>query len=207
MSSSLFVISGNFSGAGKTSILDAALKRFPDSKKVITCTTRAPRTHLHEADGVHYRFITKEDFAARSARGEFAEEKRDFGTGHWYGVLSEDIRLASLGEAPAFLVVELKGVRTLQEKHGDAHYVFIDAPLEELRARLLKRGDTPLDIAERMEIVKAERELLRTVRIDRVIVNRDGALDLAIEEFCAFVTRRMLLQKSRVAFEIEGGVQ
>lgn len=200
--SSLFVISGNFTGAGKTSIRDAALKRFPGSKKIITCTTRAPRREEGEQDGVHYRFLSKREFTRLIKRGAFAEFKQGFGTGAWYGTLYKDIEQAVMSDAPVFLVIELQGVRTLQERKVDANFVFIDSELREIKERLQKRGDEAQDIERRLQMVKEERKILREVRIDRMILNNDGKLDRAVEEFANFVTERMIIRKSARAFAI-----
>lgn len=189
MASSLFVISGNFSGAGKTCVLEGARERFPQSKKVITCTTRAPRPG--EVDNVHYRFFTREEFAEWLLLGAFAEHEYHEKVGNYYGTLRQDIESAEAGDVPAFLVTELKGVRTLQRLYPDAHYVFVQASVEEIRNRLSVRGDSKEDIEKRIRTVIDERKLLKEVRIDRFITNRDGELDRAIDEFCAFVAERM----------------
>ena len=48
------------SGAGKTTIASKLLTKNYGLKKVITCTSRAPRDN--EVDGVDYYFKTKEEF-------------------------------------------------------------------------------------------------------------------------------------------------
>ena len=55
----LFVVSGP-AGAGKSEIVKLVLKKHPDVKLSVSCTTRAPRPG--EIDGVHYHFVTEEKF-------------------------------------------------------------------------------------------------------------------------------------------------
>ena len=59
------------SGGGKTTIARMLLARRMDTGYSVSCTTRLPRSG--EVDGRDYHFLTREDFEARRARGEFAE--------------------------------------------------------------------------------------------------------------------------------------
>ena len=66
----IFVISAP-SGAGKTTLVGKLKERFPLLSESVSCTTRAPRGH--EADGVDYFFLSKEEFFAKREAGLFAE--------------------------------------------------------------------------------------------------------------------------------------
>ena len=67
---SLIVLSGP-SGVGKGTIYTRLLKIMPDLKVSVSATTRHPRTG--EKDGVHYYFMSKEEFAEKREHGEFLE--------------------------------------------------------------------------------------------------------------------------------------
>ena len=54
----LFVISGS-SGVGKGTVIKEFLKRNPEFKLSVSCTTRNPREG--EIDGINYFFLTKEE--------------------------------------------------------------------------------------------------------------------------------------------------
>lgn len=54
------IIVSSPSGAGKTTIVDAVLKRNKTVARVVTATTRAPR--IGEKDGVDYHFWTIKQF-------------------------------------------------------------------------------------------------------------------------------------------------
>ena len=58
----LFVISGP-AGVGKSEIVKTVLRKHPDVKLSVSCTTRAPRPG--EVDGVSYHFVTEERFHDR----------------------------------------------------------------------------------------------------------------------------------------------
>ena len=68
--SKLFVISGS-SGVGKGTVIKEFLRRNPEFKLSVSCTTRAPREG--EEHGKNYFFLTREDFQACIERGEFLE--------------------------------------------------------------------------------------------------------------------------------------
>src|SRR3989338_11663219 len=77
----LFIISSP-SGGGKDSVINALIKMFPDSTRVITTTTRAPRPG--NINGVDYHFITPEEFKQKLATGDFVEHNV-YG-GNYYGM-------------------------------------------------------------------------------------------------------------------------
>lgn len=54
-----FIISGP-SGVGKSTVLNALLKEYPDLYFSVSATTREPREG--ELDGIHYHFIEPENF-------------------------------------------------------------------------------------------------------------------------------------------------
>jgi len=66
----LFVISGP-AGAGKSEIVKQVLKKHPDVKLSVSCTTRDPRPN--EIDGVHYHFVTEEKFKQLVSEDAFYE--------------------------------------------------------------------------------------------------------------------------------------
>ena len=70
MPGTLYIVAAP-SGAGKTSLTRALLERDPDMVLSVSYTSRAPRPN--EIDGVHYHFVTRAEFEAMIARGEFFE--------------------------------------------------------------------------------------------------------------------------------------
>ena len=68
--SNLFVISGS-SGVGKGTVIKEFLRRNPDFKLSVSCTTRNPREG--EIHGENYFFLSHDEFQACIKRGEFLE--------------------------------------------------------------------------------------------------------------------------------------
>src|SRR2546430_5287389 len=92
----VFVVTGP-SGAGKGTLIERVLPRFPDLALAVSATTRPQRPG--ETDGVQYHFITGAEFERRIEAGEFLEWV-DY-VGNHYGTLVAEIdRLRGAGKAP-----------------------------------------------------------------------------------------------------------
>lgn len=87
------------SGAGKTA-LATALETAGIARRVVTCTTRAPRPG--EVPGADYIFCTLSDFMAMNEAGALAES--EFIHDHWYGVPLTGITAALAGPEPHTVV-------------------------------------------------------------------------------------------------------
>src|SRR5262249_46451577 len=73
----LLVLISAPSGGGKTTISKQLLAARPQMTRVVTCTTRAPRTG--ERDGVDYYFLDAASFLKRVQAGNFLEHARHSG--------------------------------------------------------------------------------------------------------------------------------
>lgn len=167
----LFIVSAP-SGAGKSSLIDALLKRFnnDDSMRLsISHTTRDPRPG--EIDHVSYHFVKEEEFKALIARGAFYEYANVFG--HYYGTSREIVENWIADGKDVLFDIDWQGARQLRKLVPGARSIFIVPPsLEELQRRLLSRGqDSAEVIAGRMQ--KAMAEMSHFAEYDHVIVNDD----------------------------------
>ncbi|MXO74717.1 guanylate kinase [Altererythrobacter aerius] len=164
----LFVLSSP-SGAGKTTISRMLLSD-PEIKLSVSVTTRAPRPG--EVDGIHYHFVTDEEFDRCVEEDDFYEWAHVFG--HRYGTPKGRIR-AGLKEGQDFLFdIDWQGTQQLYQKdQQDVVRVFILPPsIEELRRRLESRQtDSPAVIEARME--RARAEISHWDAYDYVIINDD----------------------------------
>jgi guanylate kinase len=178
----VFIISAP-SGAGKTTLVQALLERFPRFEFSISATTRQPRAN--EQDGVHYYFLTPEEFASRRKADEFLEWEEVY-EGRLYGTLRSEVdRILQRGHYPIF-DVDVEGGLNIKKQYGSAAVaIFIQAPsLEVLRQRLIGRAaDSSEEIERRFR--KAEREMTYAAQFDHRIVN--DHLPTAIEEICNLV--------------------
>lgn len=167
----LFIVSAP-SGAGKSSLIDALLKRFNLDDKLrlsVSHTTRAPRPG--EIDHVSYHFITNEEFEKLIERNAFYEYSHVFD--HYYGTSREIVEQWLNEGKDVLLDIDWQGARQIRQQSPDAKGIFIVPPsLEELNRRLVTRAtDAPEVIEKRMS--KAISEISHYNEYDYVIVNDD----------------------------------
>lgn len=167
----LFIVSAP-SGAGKSSLIDALLKRFNLDDKLrlsVSHTTRAPRPG--EIDHVSYHFITNEEFEKLIERNAFYEYAHVFD--HYYGTSREIVEQWLNEGKDVLLDIDWQGARQIRLQTPDAKGIFIVPPsLQELNRRLVTRAtDAPEVIEKRMS--KAISEISHYNEYDYVIVNDD----------------------------------
>ncbi len=165
----MFILSSP-SGAGKTTLSRMLLAKDPEIKLSVSATTRPPRPG--EVDGVHYHFVSGDEFDQMVEEDDFYEWAHVFG--HRYGTPKGKIR-AALKEGQDFLFdIDWQGTQQLfQKDQQDVVRVFILPPsIEELQRRLQGRATDSTDvIAARME--RAQAEISHWDGYDYVIINDD----------------------------------
>jgi guanylate kinase len=150
-------------------MVQALLARVPELRLAVSATTRARRPA--ETDGVHYWFISDDEFDRRLAEGDFLEYIR-FPWGQRSGtLLSELDRIAADGGVP-LLELELNGSLEVKNKVPNAVTIFVDAPLAELERRLRERAtESAGEIEERVALAREQKALAG--RFDHVVENDD----------------------------------
>ena len=161
----LFVISGA-SGVGKSTVLGKVMSRRDDLRFSVSATTRAPRPG--EQDGVHYYFISLDEFREMIQRNEFLEY--DDHMNNYYGTPEKQLE-EKLEHGSVILDIEPVGAFNVRGKREDAVLIFIAPPsVEELERRLRGRGDTSdQQIALRLE--RANWEMEQAKKYDYIVVN------------------------------------
>ena len=164
----LVVISGA-SGVGKGTVLGIMMKKREDLKFSVSATTRAPRPS--ETDGVHYYFVTKEQFEEMIATGQMLEYSAH--AANYYGTPRAQAE-EKMQTGSVLLDIEPNGAGQVKKAAPDAVLVFIMPPsMEELERRLRGRGDTSEEqIAMRLE--RAVWEMEQRHWYDHVVVNDDA---------------------------------
>ena len=151
----LFVISGS-SGVGKGTVIKEFLKRNPEFKLSVSCTTRQPREG--EIDGINYFFLSKEKFKDCIEKEEFLEWA-EF-SGNMYGTQRAYVEEKLALGKNLILEIDTKGALNVKKIMPDATLIFILPPsFEELEARLRGRHtETEEAIQKRLESTKLEME-------------------------------------------------
>ena len=179
----LYVFTGP-SGAGKGTLLSRL--RAEDDKVFysISATTRAPRPG--EVEGVHYHFLTKDDFERSIAHNAFLEYARY--VDNYYGTLEAPVEEKLNAGFDVILEIEVQGAMQVHEKRPDAVMVFIAPPsFEELAVRLRGRG-TEDEEKVRKRLETARTELQSMDRFDYVVVNDE--IDRAVRELHGILDAR-----------------
>lgn len=157
----LLLVSGP-AGSGKTTLCERMTAAFPqDIRRVVTCTTRAPRGS--ERHGIDYFFLSREEFERGVAAGDFLEHAQVHS--NRYGTRRAQVREILDAGRDVLLNLDVQGAATVRrvaqrdDRVARAMVsVFIMPPsVEELRARLTGRGtDAPDEIERRMRVALDE---------------------------------------------------
>ncbi len=188
----LFILSAP-SGAGKSSLINALLKKHADMKVSVSHTTRAPRPGENNAE--HYHFVSVDEFKALIAKDDFFEWAQVFD--NYYGTSKQAIESQLAAGIDVFLDIDWQGARQVREIIDDVKTIFILPPSkQELEQRLNNRGqDSAEIIAGRM--AQAQSETSHYNEYDYVVVNDD--FDTALSDLETIVITQRLTLKAQVA--------
>ena len=126
---SLFIIAAP-SGGGKTSLVNALLKRDPRLVLSVSHTTRAARPG--EIDGQHYHFVDEAEYQQMVDAGDFLEHARVFD--HYYGTNRNSVALQLKQGRDVILEIDWQGARQVRKSFPGCCSIFIIPPsLEALR--------------------------------------------------------------------------
>ena len=166
----LFVIAAP-SGAGKTSLVRALMEREPSLRFSISYTTRRQRPN--EVDGRDYFFVTREEFDAMAARGEFLEHASVFD--NRYGTARGQVEAALAAGQDLILEIDWQGAEQVRRALPECVSIFILPPSRaELERRLRGRGTDAEDVIER-RLLDAAADMAHWQEFDYVVVNDDFA--------------------------------
>lgn len=183
------IILSSPSGGGKTTIAHQLLQRRNDVGYSVSCTTRMPRGG--ERDGTDYYFLTRDQFLAKRAAGEFAESAEVHG--NLYGTLKSEIARV-LGQGKHVIMdIDVQGARQLRNAFPKAVTVFVLPPsgevlLDRLRNR---KTESPQQLAARLD--SALQELQAVEEYEYVVVNDD--LDEAVRRVGAILDAEVVSQE------------
>lgn len=171
----IYIISGP-SGVGKDAVIEQLREVFPNAQYVVTATTRPMR--VGEIDGVHYKFMTKEDFVAGIESDAFIENALVYE--NHYGVPKQPIVDGLAENRDVIIKVDVKGAATLRRLIPNTISIFL-APesMEELLTRLRDRKtDDPDVLMKRFRT--ASQELEEVDKFDYVVFNEADQLDATV---------------------------
>ena len=172
----MLVLYTGSSGVGKGTIMQELLKRDKNIRLSVSNTTRPPREG--ELDGVHYNFVTKEQFESLIRKDGYLEYAEY--CGNYYGTPKQQVEDMLNQGYDVFLEIEVCGGLQIMEKYPDVLSIFVLPPsMDTLEKRLRDRNTEDEEtILERLG--QAKREIGCKDKYRYVVVNDN--LDDAVDE-------------------------
>ena len=192
MPGTLYIVAAP-SGAGKSSIVNAVLKRLPDVALSISYTSRAPRPGERHAQ--HYHFIGKDEFERMIAAGDFFEHALVHGD--YKGTARQSVLPQLEKGLDVLLEIDWQGARQVRAQIPEAKSIFILPPSKQaLETRMRNRGqDSEAVIAQRL--AAAREEMSHYHEFDYVVVNEH--FEMAVQEVAAiFTAQRLVVGQQRI---------
>jgi guanylate kinase len=187
----MFVLSSP-SGAGKTTLTRLLVQKEENIDLSISVTTRPRRPS--EVDGVHYHFLTREEFEKMRDAGELLEWAEVHG--NYYGTPAKPVEKALAKGKDVLFDIDYQGTRQLYKKAAsDVVSIFVLPPsITEMKKRIRRRA-TEDDAAIRKRLETAKQELKRWGEYDYVVINDD--LDAAFADIHAILSAERMKRVRR----------
>jgi guanylate kinase len=179
----LVVLAGP-TAVGKGTVAAAVREEHPEVWISVSATTRPPRPG--EVDGVHYWFVSDEEFDRMIDRDELLEWAVVHKAAR-YGTPRRPVEDTLAAGRPAMLEIDLQGARQVRASMPQALFVFLKPPSwEELVRRLVGRGtESEEERARRLDT--AREELAAEDEFDVTIVNHE--VHAAADDLVALMMR------------------
>jgi guanylate kinase len=183
------------SGAGKTTLCNAVLEKFPDIVYSISHTTRSPRKG--EQNETDYYFITKQEFKEGIREKKWAEWAKVHG--NYYGTSAEFINSRIDSGNDILLDIDVQGASRILEKYPETLTFFIMPPsLDILKERLEARGSESKEDIDR-RIKNAAEEINKKNIYMHLIIN--DKLQVAVDELVSIVEKNRNYKKKVMSME------
>jgi len=177
MKGKLVVLTGP-SGVGKTTVANRLLEDMPNLTKLVTYTTREAREG--EKNGVHYNFVSEDEFRAKIEAGEMFEWATVYDK--YYGNAKSDLESLLGSGKDVLMVIDVQGAKTVEEIQPDAVSIFLNAESRNaMISRLEKRGQNKKQDLE-LRIRELDQELGYREICDYEVINADGKVEETVEE-------------------------
>lgn len=162
----IYIVSGP-SGVGKGTVVKGVIAADEKIVLSVSATTRKPREG--EVDGVHYFFMSNEEFDKTIESNGFIEYATYCGNS--YGTPKAEVFEKIEQGYDVILEIDIQGGRQILEKFPQAYGVFILPPsYKELEKRLRGRNSEPDDVVKK-RLNAARDEIKQSYLYDCFVVN------------------------------------
>ena len=191
----MLVLLSGVSGAGKDTIKKELIKRMEDVISLPSFTSRNPREG--EEEGVQYHFITKMEFEEKIGNNEFYEY--DLHHDNYYGtskkLMNEKIQSGKI----IVKDIEVNGTENLIKKLGNDTKlvtIFLKVDKEELKNRLINRGDNLSEADMQLRLGRLEYEESKIGLYDYVIKNDN--LEKTVQIIMTIIENEKKLEETKI---------
>ena len=192
-----FIICGP-SGVGKGTVVARLLASNPNLYFSVSATTRQPRHG--EVDGVHYHFLSREQFQQWIAEDAFLEHA-EF-VGNYYGTPKKYVDAAMDQGRDVILDIEIQGAGQVHQQRPEAVRIYVAPPSwAELERRLIGRGTEDMEkVRSRLE--RGKQEFAAASSFDYFVIN--DTVDNAVTEISAIMLAEHCRPDERIAMIDKG---
>ena len=142
-------------GSGKSTLSRELVKAIPGLQLSVSTTTRKPRPG--EVEGIHYHFISTEEFQKRIDAGNFMEYA-EF-NGNYYGTERNELERARKSGSDLLLDIDFQGAKLVKDAvHKAAVTIFIFPPSMEILEERLRARKTDSEEVIHQRLIHAEVE-------------------------------------------------
>ena len=161
---------------GKDSVIDGLKRLGRPYHFTVTATTRAMRPG--ERDGIHYIFLSKDEFRHMIEKDDLLEWAKVYGS--LYGVPKSQVNDALNRGQDVIMKIDVQGAATVKRLYPDAVLIFLEPPsMTSLEERLINRN-TESDTEFQTKLTTAFQEMNEASWFDHRLINRDGHLEDAV---------------------------
>jgi len=183
----LLIIISSPTGGGKDAVIARLLKIFPNSARLVTTTSRAPRPS--DKEGVTYHFISPEDFASKIKEGYFLEYNNC--VGNYYGTPKKYLNDLLQKYDLVFSNLDVNGKHSMDKLDvNNLAFFLLPESMAILRQRAEKRGGmTNKMIQDRIKL--AAEEMAKSKDYDYQITNYEGKLRQTTDSIAAIIKKHL----------------
>lgn len=194
----LVLLSGP-SGCGKNTIIKFLLKDNPNFIQLKSTTTRAMRLKDNESQGNPYFFVSNDEFQKMVDEGKFFEHNDNI-HGNRYGITNEGIEMAKNPDVCVFKDLDVEGhaeyMKKLKGTDISVLSVYIKLSEEDLRQRLIERGDDPQNIELRLSRAAYENSFEKNYDLVYQTCQDNGSLKIS-KKLQYEIDKRMEIDKAK----------
>lgn len=181
MQNIIFCICGP-SGSGKSTLIDYLLKNYSDTFTYLPSVS-SREMRFGEIQGDPYYFMSKSEFEEKIKDGDFIEYELQPHNNNYYG---KSKSLLEKLDHNKIILAEMQIQKVIQFKNNLPNFnifsfFLFNEDKEDLRSRLIIRGDKPQDIEKRLKIM-TEEEIINKDKADYILPSPTKHIEVPAEK-------------------------